>query len=338
MKHHAVPMIAAVLTTMSLPSESAVAEPSAVHFIYNNGFVGADFSTEIYVQVVGDTAGLASFMIEVAGLDVNDPMVQDGTLWEQNQLWTVVEGFQPLGFVTLTQGLNGNSLYSVNSSQEMSGPIFGIGMSPISMTGAFPPATQLDIGVPALLGRFVPGAGVILPDDISVSATLYDNTRTPTGLLSPSETVASFGTVFGSPAIGATIDFGEVAQGDIDAAVMSDAISLNGMTTVFNDFNTPWYREFEITGPGAAVFDVLDMEELIGFSVDGYPLSLSLDVNAEPGTYEAKLDIHLDEQFPNPDGIRNQTVSYNLRATIVPEPGAAAVLLGVGAMIRLRRS
>ena len=281
---------------------------------------------EIWAQVASNpegTSGIAGYAFDVVDIDINDAPYQAGNAWTQNPNLSTFNfngGFEFVGFNSPAQSIVGDSFYSVGSSQNLNNAIFGIGVSPVSMPGAAPPDTQINLGVPVLLGvGNFPGT-----DFTRVEIGLYAPGNDPTAFLGSDDVEESIVVCFcarsfiqGSPPSGSTIDFGQVAQGNPGAGLMNDAIVLTASSA---SLDPTLVTQLAITGDGAAVFDVPDFIENAEIeSISPLFLDMSLDVNAPVGAYEALLT------FGSTEG----DVTYNLRAEIVPEPGAAA-LIGLG--------
>ena len=105
---------------------------------------------EVYIEVTGDTAGLAAYEIWVDGVD---PATVS---FEENVLSTVVgENFDPVGFLSSTflQGEAAGSFNAGNFQSSGAAAIEGIGLEEVYEPGSIPGTTPLvNLDAKALLG------------------------------------------------------------------------------------------------------------------------------------------------------------------------------------------
>jgi len=135
-------------------------------------------------EVAGaDTGGLASYSVDVTSTD------SDANSWVQDpNLNTINASFQPLGFASPAQTASFTALVPqlFNAASLQGGnPIFGIGKSVISDGGPFPPGTQIDVAVPAVLGVLDLGGATLVANSpaIRIIGGLYDDSGGGQGYL-----------------------------------------------------------------------------------------------------------------------------------------------------------
>ena len=292
----------------------------------------------VRVKVLGDTSGLSAFSLDVFG--TNDEVSQTAFSFEPKIKGLNVDaGFAPSGFQAQLAGLIGDPAtsthYSAAAAQDLDDPVFGVGIEQIDIPNPVIPNNDIFFGVPAVLGiidtpvELMIGANSNVP---IVNAAFFAPGGNPQQFLTADNSRAALPPLTGvppfvtsTPPLGSTIDFGTVQRHDIDAGRLASAFA---MRKVGSNFEYPdFVRGFQLTGPGAEVFDLAGFVPDVLLETTHMSYDVLLDVGATPGDYEAQLSI---ETTLGP-------ATYHLRANLVPESATAALGCAGGLLATRRR-
>ena len=136
----------------------ASAQPVDVLVIFDETFDATPGTWLVTAQVIGNaggTSGISGYAFDIVDIDVNDQAYQNDDAWTQDvNLGNAIfdGGVVPVGFGSPSQGIVGDSFYSVGSTQSLTDAFFAVGVSIVDQPA--PPflAPGQSIGVPAVLG------------------------------------------------------------------------------------------------------------------------------------------------------------------------------------------